>query len=188
MVPKTVENFRALCTGEKGGNLHYKGSSFHRIIPNFMCQVSHRQGLFPFEGLSCAFLRVFVLFREATSLAATAPAACRSTGRNSRTRTLSCRTRDRAFSRWPTLDRAPTALSSSSAPARRTGSTGSESAFPWVPLHPIPVQPPPPPFRHVVFGHVVKGMEVVDKMDKQGTSNGKPNAKVVISECGQLSE
>ena len=40
--------------------------------------------------------------------------------------------------------------------------------------------------KHVVFGQVVQGMEVVKRIEQCGTKSGKPTKKIVINSCGEL--
>ena len=40
--------------------------------------------------------------------------------------------------------------------------------------------------KHVVFGNVVEGMDVVKAVEKAGSASGKTSAKVVITDCGEL--
>lgn len=42
--------------------------------------------------------------------------------------------------------------------------------------------------KHVVFGKVVKGMEVVWKIEQLGTADGRPSGSVRISNCGETSD
>lgn len=142
--PKTSENFRALCTGEKGVGksgkpLFFKNSPFHRVIPGFMAQGGDFTNQNGTGGESIYGMKF----------------------------------EDENFQNKHT---SPLLLSMANAGKNTNGSQFfiTFDATPHL------------DGKHVVFGKVTSGAEVVEAMQSVGSQSGATKKKVEITDCGQL--
>jgi len=169
VVPKTAENFRALCTGEKG--FGFKGCKFHRIIPDFMIQggdFTRGNG----TGGKSIYGEKFA-GRFAWRVLASEDCAQRISTPVNLEKHVKKINSDENFTLKHTK---PGILSMANAGPNTNGSQFfiCTVVTSWL------------DGKHVVFGEVSAGMDLVKKVESCGTGSGKPKSEVMIADCGQL--